>query len=165
MADPVTMLAAATVVTAGSQAVGAVSGYRAEKYNAKFAQSNAAAALAQAAEEAARVRRAGARRIGTMKAGFGAGNIAISGSAEAVLVDQARQTELDALTTKYQGDLQARQWAMQATAAKRRGRNDLIGGILGVGSSILGGVSGATKLGSPPGGEPVGTGTVLAGTW
>jgi hypothetical protein len=174
MADPVTMMVAATAVTAGSQAFGAISTSKAEKYNASIARQNQTTALAQAAEEANRVRRAGDRRLGTMRAGFGAGNIAASsGSAAAVLVDQARQTELDALTVKYQGDLQARQWASEAQAAKQRGKNALIGGFLGVGASLLGGASSLKGAGSPAAstgggssfyslGAPVGTGTVLA---
>lgn len=148
MADPVTMMAVAGGTQAAAGAFGAVSTANAEKYNRRFAQQNASIALAQAAEEAHRIRRIGARRSGSMTASYGAGNIALTGSAAAVLVDQARQTELDALTAKYQGDLQARQWESEAQAAKMRRRNAIIGGVLGVGASALSTGAGVSALGS-----------------
>jgi membrane protein YqaA with SNARE-associated domain len=137
MADPVSMAA----ISGGANVLGGVVGtmgtVAAENYNRKFAEGNQRLALQQAAEEAARVRRAGARRIGTMQAGFGAGNIAMSGSAAAVLVDQARETELEARTALYQGALEARKWESEAKMAKMRRTSAIIGGVLGVGADLL----------------------------
>jgi hypothetical protein len=64
------------------------------KYNAKVAQQNAFLARQKAMEEARRLRVAGRKQIGDMRANYGHSGIGIQGSAMDVLMESAAKVEL-----------------------------------------------------------------------
>lgn len=151
-------MAFAPIVAGISAAVGAVGAIRqgnatakAAKTNALFQQRNAVIARQQAAEDADRSRRAARRRLGALRAGFGASGVSLEGSPLDVLEDQAMESELDALTIQYQGELSAIGLESEAALSRERARASKTAGYLKAGSSLLTGA--ADVYSSLPSGE------------
>lgn len=84
------------------------------KYNAQVAIQNAALARQKAAEEARRIRVAGSKQLGDMRANYGHSGIGIQGSAVDVLMESAANVELDALTKIHEGETRGRMFEGEA---------------------------------------------------
>lgn len=131
-------------LSAVSAAVGAAGAIRqgqataaAQDYNAKIAQQNAAAALAQgkAADEAlARDQR---RRLGAAVATYGAAGVDLStGSPVDVLGDMARSAALDRLSLKYNYKLKSLGYTDQASLDSAASSNSLTASQLMAGAQL-----------------------------
>ncbi|WP_186039138.1 virion core protein, T7 gp14 family [Burkholderia gladioli] len=108
----------------------------------------------------------GAQRAAVAESGFDPN----SGSALDVQVQSARNAELDALQTRYQGILQgtsledsARQTRYQASVARASSRSSLISGGISAATSTLGGLASYAKLGGGIGSSLKSYGTTSAG--
>ncbi|WP_124076365.1 hypothetical protein [Burkholderia gladioli] len=108
----------------------------------------------------------GAQRAAVAESGFDPN----SGSALDVQVQSARNVELDALQTRYQGILQgtsledsARQTRYQASVARASSRSSLISGGISAAASTLGGLASYAKLGGGIGSSLKSYGTTSAG--
>ncbi|WP_186152452.1 virion core protein, T7 gp14 family [Burkholderia gladioli] len=108
----------------------------------------------------------GAQRAAVAESGFDPN----SGSALDVQVQSARNAELDALQTRYQGILQgtsledsARQTRYQASVSRASSRSSLISGGISAAASTLGGLASYAKLGGGIGSSLKSYGTTSAG--
>lgn len=134
MADPI--MAAVAVAGAGAL-IGAAGESAALSHQKKVARRNADIARANASEMAARIRTGGRRTQGALRAAIGASGLTVEGSALDVLADSATETELDALSAIYEGEIQALGFGDKAALAKHQAKMARIKGAVGVGSSLL----------------------------
>jgi hypothetical protein len=96
------------------------------------AANNAADQAQQAARENARRQSIEARkRIGLMRANYGASGVAIEGSALDVLEESAANAELDRLTILHGGTLDANRYRAAGRAAFAQGVTSAAGDLLG----------------------------------
>lgn len=119
-------------------------------YNARLARQEAAAVGAQTAREEERQRRTGREAIAEQFTAAAQSGVApMSGSSRLSLEEAATMAELDALTVRYRGQMQARglreeakQQDFQKKAARDQAGRAKIAGYIGAGTQILKGVSG-----------------------
>jgi hypothetical protein len=133
-------LASAAVSAAGSIAQGNAAKASAN-YNAAVARQNAGIANANAAADAAKQERQGDLLAGKQRAATGASGITPEGSPLEVMADSALESELDSLTTRYRGQLQARSYGQDATLQGMRGDAAQQAGYIGAGAELLSGAS------------------------
>jgi hypothetical protein len=123
------------------QAIGAVQqGQRAadaSRYNAALARQNADASRAQAAANAAKQQREAVKKIGQMRAGYGASGVTIEGSAMDVMAESAATAELDRLNILYGGAIKAHGLEGQALLDERRAENAIEESYYKAGTSLL----------------------------
>ncbi len=81
------------------------------------------------------------RQLAQQRLGAGARGVQMGGSALDSLTDQRGSTEWNILADRYQGNVQSSQLRWQAKASKRAGNLGIVTGALGVGSSLLTGLS------------------------
>jgi hypothetical protein len=132
-------------VSAAVSAAGAIAQGNAAKsaanFNATVARQNAMIGSANAAADADRQREQAERLGGRQRAATGASGITPEGSPLDVMADSALSAELDALTTQYRGELQARSYGQEATLQKMRGNAAQQAGYIGAGAALLSGAS------------------------
>ncbi len=75
----------------------------AARFNSKIANQNADLAIARSKEEERRHRILARKRLGSIRAGFGASGVTLEGSPLDVLEESAAAAELDSLTIRNQG--------------------------------------------------------------
>lgn len=128
--DPVTIALVAATAGAAVQGVSSLQQGRfaakAARQSAQFSQElgerNAIAAEQQAGAEEARVRRDSQRRLGALRARFGASGFTFAGSPLEVLADQAMEAEEDALLVRHGGRTAAQQARLQGAVGFQRGQ-------------------------------------------
>lgn len=128
---------AGTVTAATGAIVQGVQASKTAKYNAKVNEIKATAARIDAAENESRFRRTSAQRLGTIRAGRQS-----EGSALDILEDSATEEELQALSIRHQGEVQAIGFEHSAALDRSRGKSAMAGGFLQAGSALLLGGSG-----------------------
>lgn len=140
-------------IAGASAAVGAVGAIQqgraasaAANYNASVSERNAQIEEMQAAEDAERSRRATRRRLGAMRAAYGASGVALEGSPMDVLEDSYAEGELDALTIQYQGRMAAMNSRENARLERMRGRASKTAGYLKAGTSLLTGAANVASM-------------------
>jgi outer membrane lipoprotein-sorting protein len=152
---PVLLLAA----SAATAAIGAISSSRAQaasyksqadaaRYNADVNMQNATASETAASANELAMRRQNDQRMGAMRAQAAEGGGGFTGTNLEVLNQSAANMELDALNTRYRGQMQARGMLAaanldeyQARAADMNAHTSITGGYLGAAASALGRVS------------------------
>ncbi|MGE5147403.1 MAG: hypothetical protein ACM3N5_11675 [Candidatus Eiseniibacteriota bacterium] len=144
-------MAIASIASAAASAAGAAAQGNAARaaanYNAAVARQNADIARANATADAAKQERQGDLLAGRQRAATGASGITPQGSPLDVMADSALESELDALTTHYRGELQARSYGQDAALQTMRGKEAQQAGYIGAGTALLKGASQA--LGAP----------------
>ena len=100
----------------------------AAQYNAKLSEGSATAARAAAAENAKRERRLGMKRQGDLRA---------RGSSMDVLEDSAREEELNLLSIKHGGEVQASGFGNTATLDRARGANAVTDSYFSAAGTLL----------------------------
>lgn len=157
------LAAAAVAVAVAGAAVSAAGQYEqtqmqadAERQNARIAQENAERARLHAGLEEADIRRNARALAGRQRASIAESGIELSGTPLDVIEASQEDAELDALTARYNGELEARGLLnerdaarMRAKAAERAGRYAVVGGILGAGSAALGGAANYSRASQP----------------
>lgn len=159
MCDWVTAALAAAQAVVGSigQMQQASSQAATARANADIMERNAQLARQQAAEEARRIREAGARVGGQQRTAFGAAGVAVEGTPLDVLGDTQQTVELDALTALYGGRVEASNLEYQAQVNRQQASYLRRSGVIGAGTSLLFGLgsAGVSAFGGPSkGGKP-----------
>jgi hypothetical protein len=120
----------------------------ARESNAQLLQMNASAAGQQAAAREALVRRRAAAMQGEARAGMASTGTAISGSNLGLLEQAGQEAELDALTIRYEGEMerrglmaQAAQEAYQARGAGKAAKEARRAGFVGAATNLLAGAA------------------------
>lgn len=162
--DPQAVIASATIaivsviaalVGAGVGAYSASATAEAQKksaeFNAAVATNNAQSATQQAQYQADRIRAHNRAIMGSARADLAKSGVSItSGSAQDIMTDSSIQGELDRSAAIYTGRVTAGNQSSAAQLDRARGAFAGTAGAIGVGSSILGGVSNATTIYSNP---------------
>lgn len=158
--------AAAVAGTAASAAGTAVSVYaaaaqgqrarEADRYNAKVAQSQAAAAQQSAAVQEAAIRERNQRVQASARAALGESGITTEGSPLLVLMDNARQAELEARLTRAEGDRAAAGYQSQSRLLNYYGGQAASAGYLQAGTTLLTGAGSFLRGVKTPSSAPQG---------
>jgi HD superfamily phosphodiesterase len=148
------MVASAVVGAAGAissskaQAASYKSQAEANNYNATVNRDNANAAMNAASANELAQRRTNAQRLGAMRAQIGSNGGGFVGTNLELADQDAATAELDALDTRYRGQMQARGLLaeanlddFQAKAARLNASSATTAGYYGAASSILGSAS------------------------
>lgn len=133
---PFATAAAAVVSTLGtiSQARAASS---ASKYNAALNEQNARIANEQAASAAEQQRISNYRKLGSIRAGYGASGVTNDGSPMDVLADSFTQGEYDVQNIIYQGKLRAAGYQNNASLDRADAKNSMKSGYINAASTAL----------------------------
>lgn len=140
-AEPLLLLAAAS---SAISAAGAIRSGNAQKasadYSAKLAQQGAEVELQQAGEREAAQRRQASQVLGAQRAALAQSGGGLGGSAADIMQQSSTNAELDALTTRYEGELRARGMQAGAVADQFSGKMARTAGYMQAASSILSGM-------------------------
>lgn len=135
------MMIAGTAISA----IGAIRAGQAQaaaaNYNAQVAERNAFISRDQAAADEQRQRIQARRKLGAMRAAYGASGISLEGSPLDVLEDSAAEAELDALTIRYKGEIGAMGYEAEAGAQRARAQNAKTESYYNAGAALLTGAS------------------------
>lgn len=113
----------------------------AAKHNAAVNDRNALIARQQAEEDVNRQRRDTRRRMGSIRARYGASGVTLEGSPLDVIEDSAAEAELDALTIQHQGELKAQGFDINASMDRTRAKVERQAGFMKAGTALLSGAS------------------------
>lgn len=102
-----------------------------------IARQNAALARQQAAQQERELRRKNRQILGRQRALFSKSGVQLEGTPLLVQQETAAEGELDALNIRHSGNLRSAQFLNQARAARLRGQNALLQGVIGIGRTIL----------------------------
>lgn len=143
--DPGT-IAVMTAVATGIQVVGALqqasAASKADKYNAAVATQNAQIAKDQADMQLRQQQTDSYRKLGAIKAGYGASGVTSDGSPMDILADSYTQSELDASTIVYNGKVRAAGYTNSANLDRAAASNATTAGYMDAASKAL---TGGTK--------------------
>lgn len=122
-------------------AVGAISqgvqASNAADYNAAVARNNALAARQQASANAEAQGRESRRRLGAMRAAYGASGVTMEGSPLDVIEQSAMEAELDRQNILYSGELKASGYEGTSELEEAKGSSAMTGSLFSAGSSLL----------------------------
>lgn len=129
-----TVLGALGAMQQGQQAQAAAN------YNAQIQEQNAAVSRAEAGERESEVRRRSAMVLGSQRAAVAQAGGGSGGSAADIMQQSAVSAELDALTTRYEGEMRARGFEQEAASHRYSGEVAASRASSQAFASILGGV-------------------------
>jgi len=118
-------------------------------YNASVAEQNAAAIRQAAALDEDTSRKKSGRIQGAVRARAAASGVDLGGSPLDVLADNASEAELEALTIRYRGDVEAGRQESEARLSRARGKNAVTQGWIGAGAALLQGATSAYNIYKP----------------
>lgn len=116
-------------------------------YEAAVKERNRRAILAQTDTETEDKRRDNRRQIAAIRTAYGASGLALEGSPLDVLEDTMIEQETEVERVRYSGKMKAMGYGEEATLARMRADSARSAGAIGAASAIIGGVSGAAKIG------------------
>jgi len=102
---------------------------------------------AQAREAESAQRKAARQFLSEQAAAIAESGGGFTDTARKTMEDTGTNLELEALTTRYAGQLRSRGLRYQSAAAKASGRNAMLSGIAGSGASLLAGMADARYYG------------------
>lgn len=146
MADPVTLTAASTVLSAGSQLAGGIAEDRAASYESKQLRRQANARYAQGTRDAYEASREGEIVESNAVAAMAGGGASFdAGMAERV--GEIREvSDYNALAALYDAETESRGIRAQARQVRKSGQRALASGVIRAGSTAL---DGASKIFGP----------------
>lgn len=147
--DPLTAIGVGTTVVGGL--LGADAQRDAARANAAIAAQNAQLARERAEFEERRLRQDTERVLSAQRAAAGASGSALEGSALAIMMETAFESELDALFIRRTGIIEASRFAAQADAFEAAGDAAFVGGLLGGAGELAEGLGRAGRLASQGG--------------
>lgn len=140
-----------SLAVAAVQAISAISTSRQQasqlKQNATIHENNARLFTAQAAEQERKHRQSTEAMLARNRVAVAKSGVTMSGTPLLVAEDITGQSELDALTIRYNGQMRASNERFQASVAKAQASNVVKGGYMSAVGSILGGVAGFANAG------------------
>ena len=128
-------------LSAAGSIAGGVAAKRQSDFESDVLKQNAIAEQERSAAEEQRLRRDQSKQAGRTRAAFGASGVRLEGTPLDVLADDAMIAEENALLTRFGGDTRAAGLRAQSSAAKRRGRGQLLSGLARGGGTLLTGAS------------------------
>lgn len=131
------LMVASTVMSVMGQLSQASAASSAAKYNAGINQQNARIATEQAASAAEQQRIDNYRKLGSIKAGYGASGVTNDGSPMDVLADSFTQGEYDVQNIIYQGKVRAAGYQNNASLDIAQGKNAKKSGYINAASDAL----------------------------
>lgn len=141
------MAAAVAIIGGVVGAIGAISAANAQaqaaEYNAAVARRNAVSIRQQANTEALDQDAENRRRLGTIRAAYGAAGIDLAGSPLDVIHDTAIAGETDTRRVVYAGELRATEQDDSAVLATMEAKNSRTAGMFSAVGKLFGGVSSA----------------------
>jgi hypothetical protein len=156
-----------TLVVAAVQAISSIQQAKQEssalKQNAKIHENNAKLFTAQATEQERKHRMQTDAMLARNRVGVAKSGVTMSGTPLLVAEDITGQSELDALTIRYNGEMKASSQRYQASVAKAQASNVKAGGYMSAVGSILGGVAGYANAGGFAG-STAGSGLTQSGS-
>lgn len=158
---PMILMAVSAAVTAVGQIRQAQATSAAANYTAQVADRNALVARQQSEADAHRQRAVSARRLGSIRAAYGASGVTMEGTPLDLLEDSAAQAELDAITTRYKGEVAAIGYEGEAQLARFRAKQARREGNLSAATTLLGA---ASRMYGGAGGAASSAGSSLAGS-
>lgn len=117
------------------------------KYNALVARQNAALIRQQTVTEETRYRQSARKELGAMRAAYGASGVTMAGSPTAVLLESAKNAELNALNIRRGGRLQALALESEAELAEFYGKQKKRTATLAAAGQLLGTAATVAKMG------------------
>lgn len=151
MADPVTWMAAATALSAGTAVASGYQQSNQAEAEADLASANAKVAGQQAAAAEDAQRRRNRSILARQRAAIGEAGIGYGGSSEKLQQDSAVLAELEALSIRYNGRMSALGFRTDARNARQRASNAVAGGYLSAAGALLGGAADTYALRTPKG--------------
>ena len=131
------IVAAAAVASTVSAIQQSSAASKADKYNAAVAGQNAQIATDQANMQLQQQQTDTYRKLGALKAGYGASGVTNSGSPLDVLADSFTQSELDANTIIYNGKVRSAGYTNSANLSNASAANAKTAGYTKAASSML----------------------------
>lgn len=134
------------------QTIGAIgqgnAGKQSGEYNAQIAEQNIGIVRQQAKDDERQLRVHGQKTLGEMRAGFGASGVQSNeGSAADIIGQSAANIEMDALTVRHGGEIQAWKHQQQANLYRLQGANAQTAGLFeGAGKLLSGGARFAGEI-------------------
>lgn len=141
MADPATLVIAATAISAATSVASGIASSQQARFQQEVFEQNARLAEQRGRLEAQRLRKDRRRRLGLATAQFAAAGVALEGTPVSVLAEEAANAERDAQLVRFGASVDSAQQRARANAARSRGAFSLLGGGLGAGTSIFSGLS------------------------
>jgi len=132
-------LAASAVLGAATSVAQGVAANKTAKYQAEAMRQNAEITRQRAAVEENKYRRQTEKLLGRQRALVANSGLSLEGSPLLAQEDTAANAELEALTIRHSGDLDAAAQLNDAMLTRLKGRNAMIGGVASAGQSLLGG--------------------------
>jgi len=117
--------------------VSGVAAHGQAKSQANYAEAAGEVAQDQAAAKAAAIRERAARARGSNIAGIGASGVGMEGSFADALTDNDINSEMDAQTALWNGEIENTSQQAQAKMSRNAGNASLFGGFLGAGSQAF----------------------------
>ena len=128
----------ALIAAVAGQAVSTLSQFQAAQFNKSVAERNARLAEEKGRIDEERFRREARARQGQRAANIAASGIGFEGSPIAILEQSEMQDERDALLIRRGALIESAGFRAEAGQQKRKAGQALIGGTIGVASSIIG---------------------------
>lgn len=117
------------------------------EYNAQTAEQNAKYSLTQSAENERRQRIVSKKFLGDIRSTYGASGITADASALDILEESAANAELDALTTRHEGQVKAAGYMSDARFSRISGENAKRSAYLKAAGYVASGIEkGASKI-------------------
>lgn len=132
----------AVVGAAGSLMSGMMAAQNSRNQAAIY-ERQAAAERAQAQFNADQQESKAIRLISKQRTGFLSSGVSLQGTPTDVLLDTTMQTDLDVQAIKYNGEIKAQNFEMQAAALRAKAGGQELGGAFGALSPLIKGASGA----------------------
>lgn len=136
MAPPVILAAAGAV-----QAVGAIRSANAQadaqENNARLADSEAAQTREQAAEQERRYRALAQKRLGSIRALYGASGLTMDGSPTDVLQESMANAEMEALDYRKAGENRAKSLESEANSSRKSAKQTRTAGYVSAAAGLL----------------------------
>lgn len=130
------------VVGAAGSVMSGMMAAQASQQQAQAYERQAALERQQAAYNADQQQHKAIKLLSSQRAAFLGAGVSLAGTPTDVIVDTTQQTDLDVQAIKYNGEIKAQNFEMQARALRTKAEGQQIGGFFGALSPLIKGASG-----------------------
>lgn len=148
MCDPVSLAITGAVIGGAGQLYSGFTAAQSYRDQAKFADAMAVREGQAGRYEQQRLKDRNDRIIGDQKQQFISGGIALTGSAQEVIADSAREASLDEQAVLYGAQVRAENRRFEAKLARSNAQSAVIGSIINAGSTLVSGFGQAQQYGA-----------------
>lgn len=115
-------------------------------FNSRQSMMDAQIARQNSEAQARALRKSGRQLTGKQRVGYAKSGLRLEGTPLEVMAESIENIELDAISTKQQGEFEARQHEVQAEMSSEQAGAQRRAGTLGMISGVLGGATGAMGM-------------------